>query len=130
METNNRTTLNRRPYYGAERRHDRYKNDIGSWITKKRIAITQLPSCLEKEQYPFRNTDSKQQTLPVDLPIALENTLAFSEVVGAITGTVIGIQTLFIQQYLDDNYRGEQSVIAIIALSAFTWAIIFGVVIS
>ena len=81
--------------------------------------------------YAFRcNTDSKQQTLPVDLPIALENTLAFSEVVGAITGTVIGIQTLFFQQYLNDNYRGEQSVIATIALFAFAWAIIFGVVIS
>lgn len=62
----------------------------------------------------------------MDLPAARQNTLVFSEAVGAIAGTIIGIQTVAIRMWFDDSPKSWQSTIMTISIYTLGWAIIFG----
>ncbi|MBE9061035.1 hypothetical protein [cf. Phormidesmis sp. LEGE 11477] len=56
----------------------------------------------------------------------LENTLVLGEVVGAIAGTIIGIQTVAIQMWFEDSPKSWRSLIRTISAYTLGLAIIFG----
>jgi hypothetical protein len=62
----------------------------------------------------------------MDLPVALQDTFVLSEVIGAIAGTIVGIQTVAIQMWFEDSPKIWRSIIRTISIYTLGLAVIFG----